>query len=86
MFKCDKCGLCCESVSSSFLGKKLDRGDGICRFFNVTSRLCSIYENRLVFCNVDRCYEIFYKNSVTREEYYNLNYEVCRQLKEKYGK
>ena len=33
LFKCDQCGLCCRSVGTSYVYKDLDRGDGVCRYF-----------------------------------------------------
>lgn len=81
MFKCDCCGLCCMKLKMSELYSDLDRGDGICRYFDVTSKLCSIYENRPDKCNVDKMYEKFYKDKISIEEYYELNYEVCNRLK-----
>ena len=86
MFKCDCCGLCCMNLKISELYSDLDRGDGICRFFDLTSKLCSIYKNRPDKCNIDKTYEKFYKNTMFIEEYYELNYEVCNRLKKKGNK
>ena len=82
MFVCDKCGLCCMSVGQSDVYKILDRGDGICQYFDENSNLCLIYENRPLFCKVDEMYEICFKDKITIEEYYNLNYKSCSKLKE----
>lgn len=81
MFKCDCCGLCCMKVSESPLYCDLDRGDGICKFFNCETRLCNIYENRPVRCNVDKMYELCFKEKMAKYEYYKINYEVCKELK-----
>lgn len=59
----------------------LDRGDGICRYFDIGSKLCSIYENRPDKCNVDKMYDNYYKDILTKEAYYERNYEACRLLK-----
>ncbi|MBU5488793.1 YkgJ family cysteine cluster protein [Clostridium sp. MSJ-8] len=81
MFKCDCCGLCCMNVGTSELYSDLDRGDGICRYFNDSTRLCSIYQNRPDRCNVDRMYELVFSKSMSKDEYYELNYEACEKLK-----
>ena len=81
MFPCDKCGLCCMRVSRSSLYADLDRGDGVCRYFNDVNHLCTIYPVRPLRCNVDASYEVFYQDQMTREEFYRLNLKACNQLK-----
>lgn len=81
MFICDCCGICCMRVSSSPIYSDLDRGDGICRYFNSKTKLCNIYENRPSKCNVDKIYEVYFKNKMSKEEYYKLNYSACEKLK-----
>ncbi len=44
MFQCDCCGLCCMNLKMSELYSDLDRGDGICRYLDVASKLCTIIE------------------------------------------
>lgn len=85
MFHCDKCGLCCMHIGSSSILSALDRGDGVCKFFVDATRLCSIYKTRPTLCNVEQAYEAYYKETMSRKEYYSINYESCRKLKEKYG-
>lgn len=80
MFFCDCCGECCRNLDKSPVYAELDRGDGVCRYLN--GNLCSIYENRPLLCRVDECYETFFKDAMSMEEYYKLNYEVCKKLKE----
>lgn len=81
MFKCDKCGLCCMRVGQSPIYKNLDRGDGVCRFFDDASKLCTIYENRPILCNIDKAYDHFFYEKMSRKQYYRMNYEACRRLK-----
>lgn len=82
MFVCDKCGLCCRKVTESPVYRELDRGDGICRFFDEFSKLCTIYEDRPLLCNVNEAYEQIFQEIISKEEYENLNQESCRKLKE----
>lgn len=81
MFECDCCGLCCMNLKLSVLYSDLDRGDGICRYLDVDSKLCSIYDKRPEKCNLDKLYDMLYKDKIDREKYYKLNYEVCKKLK-----
>lgn len=80
MFPCDKCGACCRSLKLSPLYAQLDRGDGVCRF--LTGNLCGIYDTRPLLCRVDECYEEFFKEEMSVEEYYRLNRESCQKLRE----
>lgn len=86
MFECDCCGLCCMQVSESPLYSDLDRGDGICSFFDCKTKLCTIYDHRPIRCDVDKTYELFFKNQMSKESYYSLNYEGCLKLKKVGGK
>ena len=79
MFHCDQCGECCRNLDKSPLYKDLDRGDGVCRY--LCGNLCSIYETRPLLCRVDACYELFFQELVSRDEFYEMNYRVCRKFK-----
>lgn len=81
MFKCDCCGLCCMNLNKSDLYDDLNRGDGVCKYFDDVSKLCSIYERRPSKCNVDKMYDILYKSEMSKKEYYELNYNICDLLK-----
>lgn len=81
MFQCDCCGQCCRNIASSSIYSSLDRGDGICKYFDDKTSLCSIYENRPIKCNVDAMYDIYFVNIMTKKEYYDLNYKFCEKLK-----
>lgn len=81
MFVCDCCGLCCMNLDMSDIYDDLNRGDGVCIYFNEETRLCSIYNKRPDKCNVDKTYELLYSDKLSKEEYYKLNYEACKKLK-----
>lgn len=80
-FKCDMCGLCCKNVGKSFLQAEFDRGDGVCKNYDDETRLCKIYSNRPIVCNVSAYYEKFLSQVISREEFYKMNYKVCEELK-----
>lgn len=79
MFKCDKCGACCKNLDKSPVYDELNSGNGVCKY--LVGNLCSIYENRPLLCRVDESYEILFKDTMTRSEYYKLNYKFCDKLK-----
>lgn len=81
MFICDCCGLCCRNLNKSDLYADLNRGDGVCKFLDEEENLCSIYNERPLKCNIDKLYDMCFKEKMTREEYYKLNYIVCNELK-----
>lgn len=81
MFVCDCCGLCCKNLRLSSLYDDLDRGDGVCIYFDESSNLCKIYDERPVKCNIDMTYELFLKDKMSIEEYYKQNYLACEMLR-----
>ncbi len=81
MFKCEKCGLCCQSISFSELYSHLDDGTGVCKHFDRDTSLCTIYHNRPLICRVDDAYEAFFQDEMTTEQYYEMNYAACRKLR-----
>lgn len=80
-FKCDRCGCCCMQLSLSELYRDLDRGDGICKYFNMETKLCSIYEQRPIKCNVEQTYHLFFEKVMSKEKFYEMNYIACEELK-----
>lgn len=83
-FKCDCCGLCCRHISGNIFAEKLDAGDGVCKFLNRENNLCTIYENRPDFCNVEKGYKKYFAELYSEEKYLQLNYEYCAKLKEEF--
>lgn len=80
-FVCDKCGECCRNLNLSELYADLDSGNGICKY--LTGNVCSIYKTRPLKCRVEECYYAFFSEEMTKEEYYQKNYEMCKELKKK---
>lgn len=85
MFPCEKCGCCCRLVGRTPWGKWLALPDGVCRWLDQETNLCRIYEERPLFCNVDRYFEEHYKDSMSREDFYALNQRECAKLQKQYG-
>ena len=84
MFHCDMCGACCRNIGASTIYSFLDRGDGVCKYLRENK--CSIYSNRPLLCNVDKSYDAIWKNQMSLDEYYKLNYAACEELKKRDGK
>lgn len=59
----------------------LDRGDGVCRHYDETNRLCAIYETRPDICRVDRMHDKVYASQYTWREFVIVNVQVCEALK-----
>lgn len=79
-FPCTQCGLCCQNVHLAEETQFLNRGDGVCRYYDAESKLCSIYQDRPDICRVDRMYKIHYKNLYSWDEFVDLNVQVCESL------
>lgn len=83
MFKCTKCGLCCQNLNMSKYYDDLHDGNGVCKYFDKKNNLCSIYFRRPIKCNVDLMYEKYFKKVMTKKEFYKYNYKICKLLKER---
>jgi len=81
-FQCDMCGLCCQNIGLSDTYRNLDRGDGVCKYYEFATHKCSIYHERPLLCNVDAYYDKYMANKMSRQEFHELNYETCRKLRE----
>ena len=79
-FPCYKCGKCCANVNLSTETTFLDRGDGICKHFDITSKLCTIYKARPDICRVQLQYEQNYSKIYSWKEFILLNLEICKIL------
>ena len=80
MFRCKKCGQCCRHLNLSELYSDLDRGDGVCKYLK--DNLCSIYSDRPLKCRIDECYEMFFLDLMSRENFYQINHTVCQSFEE----
>ena len=81
-FKCTKCGACCKYISNIEEVKHMDRGDGVCKYYNEETRECLIYDFRPDICNMEKWYEKKRKKEMTWEQYLEKNYEACKVLEE----
>lgn len=79
-FPCTACGKCCRQVHKSEETAFLDRGDGICRHFDIQTNLCTIYHDRPLVCRVEDYYKAHLSEKYTWEDFVRLNLEWCERL------
>ena len=84
MFPCEKCGSCCRHVGQTPLGKPLAMPNGVCRYFNEENKLCMIYKDRPIICNVDEYYQKYLQKEMNIDDFYALNKKVCAKLQRLY--
>lgn len=80
MFNCEQCGACCRNVGKTELGKQLALPNGICKYLNQKTNLCTIYKDRPIYCNVDKYYEKYLSDKISKQEFYNMNKKECDKL------
>lgn len=64
-FNCSGCGLCCKAINCKHL---------------TSDNKCSIYDTRPDICNVDKGYEMYFRHTMSKKEWYALNYQACNDL------
>lgn len=84
MFECDKCGLCCVGLNKTEVTAYLHKGDGICKYLDFNTMLCTIYNERPIFCRVEEYFDTYLAGKMDKEEFIQLNYEACRLKKQEY--
>ena len=80
MFPCERCGICCRRIGIVPIAEDMVLPSGVCKYLDEDTNLCSIYSTRPIFCNVDDYYDKYISGIMTREEFYERNKEVCRQM------
>lgn len=82
-FVCSCCGACCMQLPLfGTLYQDLDRGDGICKYFSVETKLCTIYNERPLKCRVEEGYDAFFSD-IPYAEYIEQTYAGCAILQKK---
>jgi len=80
-FICEQCGACCRNLDKSILFAELDKGDGVCRFFDDETNVCTIYDERPLLCNVDKAYAVYFEKHMSYDEYRMANTNACKTLR-----
>ena len=82
-FSCSHCGACCQQLE--LFGTKykwLDKGNGICRYFDCKTSLCLIYNIRPLICRVDAGYYLYFSH-ISYEKYIKYTNIICKFLKKR---
>lgn len=84
MYPCSSCGLCCRNISKIKQLENYNLGNGICKYLDTKTDLCTIYEKRPDICCIDETFELLYKQVISKRDFYIKNSEVCNKLQVKY--
>ncbi|GHQ26300.1 hypothetical protein VN1218_06640 [Helicobacter pylori] len=85
-FPCTSCRLCCKNITGIIELVGFDAGNGVCKFLDLETNLCKIYESRPLICRVDEAYKKLYSHipklysHIPLKEFYAKNAEVCNAL------
>ncbi|PJG83341.1 YkgJ family cysteine cluster protein [Caviibacterium pharyngocola] len=79
-FPCTACGKCCQRVNNSEQTAFLDRGDGVCKHFDMETKLCSIYETRPLVCRVEDYYKAHLAHLYSWDDFVEMNIQICNRL------
>ncbi|WP_455630519.1 YkgJ family cysteine cluster protein [Megamonas sp.] len=82
MFNCERCGACCRKIGTVYWAKDMALSNGICKYLNQKTNLCTIYENRPIFCNVEAFYKKYYKDEMSVEDFYKINKVECTKIRQ----
>ncbi|RRD91529.1 YkgJ family cysteine cluster protein [Conchiformibius steedae] len=82
-FPCNACGKCCRLVNQSEQTAFLDRGDGVCRHFDESAKLCSIYATRPLVCRVEDYYVVHLSEMMTWQDFVQMNVSICDKLQQR---
>ena len=78
-FPCNQCGWCCQNLDKDNLYASLDRGDGVCSFFDIERKQCTIYDTRPTICNIEAMYLSTFA-AMDYEDYIDQNIKVCQSV------
>lgn len=78
-FPCKKCGLCCRSIGDVPQLADFNDGTGVCIHLTNDNQ-CDIYNERPIWCNVEKLYELAFKDKISEETWIEANTKICNQL------
>lgn len=83
-YLCDDCGECCKHFNPAQHDIDLVDEDGVCKYLDKKTNLCTIYETRPYFCRTKEYYEKDIKSTGISFEYYlhtqRLGCDMLRKL------
>lgn len=85
-YKCENCGECCKNWNPARYDRNIVDKNGVCKYLDINTNLCTIYDTRPDFCRVDVQYEKCLKDKINWEEYIRLTKLGCDVLRGMGGK
>ncbi|RAX56461.1 zinc/iron-chelating domain-containing protein [Helicobacter monodelphidis] len=82
-FPCTSCGECCKHITHIEALSDFDMGNGICKFLDMHTNQCLIYETRPEICKIDAMYENYFRATYSKKRFYELNANACNLMQEK---
>ncbi|WP_137937686.1 YkgJ family cysteine cluster protein [Chitinivorax sp. B] len=76
-YPCTRCGSCCRKMERV---AGLNRGDGVCRFLDERTDLCTVYATRPLQCRVDDSYTMRFRSTMSARTYYMAQVNRCTKL------
>ncbi|WP_240443577.1 YkgJ family cysteine cluster protein [Helicobacter pylori] len=70
-FPCTSCGLCCKNITGIIELIGFDVGNGVCKFLDLETNLCKIYESRPLICRIDEAHKKLYPHIPLKDFYAN---------------
>ncbi|WQU98882.1 YkgJ family cysteine cluster protein [Helicobacter pylori] len=80
-FPCTSCGLCCKNITGIVELKEFDTGNGVCKFLDLETNGCKIYESCPLICRIDEAHKKLFPH-IPCKEFYAKNAEICNALQE----
>lgn len=77
-YKCENCGACCRNWNPASYDSTICDENGVCKYLDQNTNLCTIYETRPVFCRCDEMFNL--QNEMNYEEYIKVMKICCDAL------
>lgn len=83
-YKCENCGACCRFGNPGRFDPNIVNEHGDCIYLDLKTKLCTIYENRPIFCRLHEWYSITYDPELVPFDVYVILQKIgCDKLREK---
>ncbi|MFB1344046.1 YkgJ family cysteine cluster protein [Helicobacter pylori] len=73
--------MCCKNITGIIELIGFDTGNGVCKFLDLKTNRCKIYESRPLICRIDEAHKKLYPH-ILLKEFYAKNAEICNALQE----
>ncbi|EPP1573466.1 YkgJ family cysteine cluster protein [Campylobacter lari] len=80
-FPCTSCGACCKNINGIEELKHFNI-NGVCINLQEDNS-CKIYNERPLVCRVEDFYNKYFKDTMSKKDFYNENIKICNLLQDK---